>query len=59
MFRRLPALLTISRRSLVGSVVRQTSAPSNQGLLLSDSCVKRMQDICQDDKSQFLRVSVC
>lgn len=38
--------------------VAQTSLPTGQGLLLSDSCVKRLQDICQDDKSQFLRVSV-
>jgi len=45
--------------SFVGSrPVAQTSLPTGQGLLLSDSCVKRLQDICQDDKSQFLRVSV-
>lgn len=63
MLRRLSSLLTGTKGrswSIVGSrgVAQKTSLPTSQGLLLSDSCVKRMQDICQDDKSQFLRVSV-
>jgi len=38
--------------------IRGTQSLAKPGLLLSDSCVKRLRDICQGDEAEFLRITV-
>ena len=49
-----------SRTKPLPRIIRQasTSPAQKEGLLLSDPCVKRLQDICQNEPDQFLRVTV-
>lgn len=36
----------------------ETNKTENTTLILSDSCVKRLQEICKDDEKTFLRIVV-
>ena len=58
-FVRLPKYRNIAQQQIrLTSQNTNLETGSNLGLLLSNSCVKRLQDICQDEPGQFLRVTV-
>ena len=49
---------SISRRWLSASTNPDPSVTANDKLLLSDTCVKKIQEICPSTDAQFLRVTV-
>ena len=55
-------LTRVSRAVRGLSVKVEQPLASTDGLIISDTCVKRLQQICRSDKEnivEFLRVSVC
>ncbi|KAJ2945659.1 hypothetical protein O0L34_g492 [Tuta absoluta] len=46
-----------ARRRNLYSTQKVESSPSNEGIVLSDTCVKRLKELCDNEKS-FLRLSV-